>query len=106
MNKLFPNSPLIFVARRISPRTTIPLILAIANGYNRYSQLAETFPMSSRTLAKSIKVMETENMIKKCDDGTYELTQKGLEFSKHAKQMMRWFRKYYQDELKHCEFMY
>ena len=99
------RSPFLLVAHRISPRTTIPLILAIKNGHNRYSELALIFPMSSRTLAKSINLMLSEKLIEKSGDGAYQLTQKGIEFSIHASHMLQWFKKYYAEELEHCSFL-
>lgn len=95
MKKGVPLTSLLDIAKRISPRTTIPLIIAIDDGIDRFGSLNELYPMSTRTMAKALKKMEQEAMIKKRPNGSYELTDKGAAFTIHARQMVAWIEKNY-----------
>jgi DNA-binding HxlR family transcriptional regulator len=95
MFKVLPPAQLLLIAKKISPRLTIPLVLAIGNGVDRFGQLAEIYPMSSRTLSKALANLEKEEIAYKNDDQSYSLTQKGIELSIHAKGVAQWAKKYY-----------
>ena len=95
MFKALPAAQLLLLAKKISPRLTIPLVVAINEDVNRFSELAEIYPMSSRTLAKALANLETENIVKKKADQSYCLTQKGEELAVHAKGVAEWAMKYY-----------
>jgi Mn-dependent DtxR family transcriptional regulator len=46
-------------------------------------------------MAKALKKMEQEAMIRKRPNGSYELTDKGATFTIHARQMVAWIEKNY-----------
>jgi DNA-binding HxlR family transcriptional regulator len=83
------------IAKKISPRLTIPLVLAIGHGVNRFGTLAEIYPMSSRTLSKALANLEKEEIVAKNEDQSYYLTKKGEELSIHAEGVAAWAKKYY-----------
>jgi DNA-binding HxlR family transcriptional regulator len=95
MKSKLPLTKLLLIANRISPKTTIPLAIAIRRDINRFSTLAEVYPMSSRTLAKALSNMQKEEMIVKNDNGSYALTKKGNEFADYAELISKWAEKYY-----------
>jgi DNA-binding HxlR family transcriptional regulator len=95
MLKALPPARLLLIAKKISPRLTIPIVLAISMGVDRFSSLAEVYPMSSRTLAKAIANLEKEGIVTKRQDLSYLLTDKGKELAVHAKRVAEWAKKYY-----------
>lgn len=95
MKSKLPLTKLLLIANKISPKTTIPLAIAIRRDINRFGSLSEVYPMSSRTLAKAISNMQKEGMITKKEDGSYALTAKGNEFADYAELITKWAEKYY-----------
>jgi DNA-binding HxlR family transcriptional regulator len=98
MNNIFKNEEakqLFSMAKAISPRLSMPVIGAIANGINRFGQLAEVYPMSSRTLAKVLTNLEKEQILTKNEDQSYSLTKKGAELAIHIKGVGEWAKRYY-----------
>jgi DNA-binding HxlR family transcriptional regulator len=95
MFNALPPAKLLLIAKKISPRLTIPIVLAISHGVSRFGQLADIYPMSSRTLAKAIANLEKELVIAKADDQSYVLTKKGEELALHAEGIAEWVKKYY-----------
>lgn len=87
--------PIMKMAKRLSPRLAAPLVMAIYSGKNRFSELAEVYPMSTRTLAKSLKNLEIEGIVLKSDDKKYSLTIKGNELAKVLTGVTAWANKYY-----------
>jgi DNA-binding HxlR family transcriptional regulator len=95
MFNAFPPAKLVLIAKKISPRHTIPLLLAIKHGVNRFSKLAKIYQMSSRTLSKTLANLEKEEIIVKADDQSYNLTAKGEELAVHAEGIAEWLHKFY-----------
>lgn len=95
MFKALPAAQLLILAKKISPRLTIPLVVAISEGVNRFGDLAEIYPMSSRTLAKALANLKAEKIVEKNADQSYRLTKKGQELTVHAKGVAEWAMKYY-----------
>jgi len=76
---------------------SILILRDLLEGPKRYSELEAALSASSRTLAKKLKHLEHEGLIKHTRKGThgiYSLTKKGAAFQKVADAMRAYGKKY------------